>query len=643
MTDGEPEPFRMTTGPDAADTPADAADDVDDAPADDVDAPLPGGAESIADLIDEASRTAAEQAVQEATGTAPVDRSGDVWGSADIDDDDEDLDALWSAAADRHRGSRVFDAVLGPDDDWGSAPRMPPAAADPTIGVGGGSGAEPEPEVFKLSVDDSADEGPDPVAADVPPRVDGPDDEDDPEVFRFAAGPATTAPAAVPDHVPEAGRDEPDVFAFAFDDIPADAGEEPPDDEARTGPGDGDPQEPIMRNDDPADDDAAEPTTQEEPVSQESEAGDDERDPWAVPSGSQDDAGELWATSTERVEPVWDAAPDDDAPWSSTDDDDDDDAAFDDEAPWSSTDDGGGDDAAPDDEEEHDDSAWTFDVRDDVVAWDEDLADPTDDDQDTVGTDGEERTLAESARPRADTGWQDLSDAPSRWTLDPTPTGEDDGFTDAAVEASAPDPDTFSALLGEDATDAVDAEVAEGANEGFLPDDEPLAPTREPDPPFQTGNAGLGDVIDDLIGDLGPAPTTPGGAGDDRDDLTDALAGLDQFDDVGSAAADAADVAPTDEPAASAPAAPTPPDLAAMPPPSQPTPAADDLLAATPPPALPAEAPAAAAASQDAPDDTSDQPDAEADEPAPSEPEPTPAPQGMTFASKPKKRGLFGR
>lgn len=523
MTDGEPEPFQMSTDPGderdgaddaAADGPGDETPDGQPAGAAHDDAArattLPGGVESIDDLIDEASRTAADQAIQAATGTAPVDRSSDVWGAVE-EEDDEDLDALWSAAADRHRGSHVFDDVLGPDGDE-DVTRLPPPAADPTRSLAD-EPVDDEPEVFTLPVDDEqaapASSAGSTEDRDATARADAAEDDptaaDDPEPFRFAAGPASTAPAEVPDHVPTGGRAEPDVFAFAFSDDAADgngAEDEPDDTEDDT-------EIEVMSGVHAADDGAAAvPTAQEEPVSEEPEAPDD-------------------------------------------------------------------------------DAAWTFDIGEDQP-WEDEPAAGADDE--------EEATLAERAQPRSDAGWNDLSDEPATWSLDPIPTGDEDGFADAADLATSPDPGGFSALLDDLPDD--EARPVEDPDDGFLPDDQPLAPTREPDPPFQTDQAALGDVIDDLLGDL--------------------------------------DAAQRPDPAAAPPAT---PDLTAMPPPA-PTPS--DV--ATDPP----DGPVAGAMPPPDADDgaTPGPPPDAADELEPDEPEDQPEPEtsvGLTFASKPKKRGLFGR
>ncbi len=616
MTDGEPEPFVMSMGADdeddtTPDAPAEPDLPADEAPAtggeptpsaDEGDDPahvLPGGVESISDLIDEASRTATEQAVRAATGTAPEDRSSDVWGTPE---EDEDLDALWSAAADRHRGSHVFDDVLGPEDGWSSDTRLPPPAADPTFDhddPDDGAPEDDEPEVFTLSVDDEEASRPGREAEEppsAPPSAPADDhDVDDPEPFRFAAGPATTAPAAVPDHVPTAGDEEPDLFAFAFDETEDGSGRDGPDAGARSEDGD----DRSLAEAATADDAPDERPPLEDPVADEPD-GDrhDDGDLWGAASLSDDDASELWASDAKPdEEPVWAPAPED-GPW----------------APEAET-------AAPPPapaagdvgDDADDDGAWTFDVG----AADEQPADEQALDEERPAAerddDGDEPTLAESARPRVDTGWSDLSVEQATWTLDPVPTGETDPF--ATDDAATPDPDGFTASLDD-------------PDDGFLPDDEPLAPTREPDPPFTTEKAALGDVIEDLLGDMPASP--PGAAVEQPDDdpldaLDDALADLDQLDDVAASTPEAEAAAPTDAPASMAPP-PVPDDIRDEP---------SDDLSDLPPPPSPDE--------PTGPTDGADDTDADADEDdAPDDPTPTAAPTGLSFSSKPKKRGLFG-
>lgn len=659
MTD-EPEPFVMSMGPDPEDD--DAPERTGDATAnedDDAAAPLP---ESIADLIGEASRTATEQAVQAATGTAPEDRSSDVWGAPD---DDEDLDAVWSAAADRHRGSHVFDDVLGTEDSWQSTTRMPPPAADPTVGLDDDPVHDPrdEPEVFKLSIDDDAADAPaavdDLAAAMVTPREssgpdapdEGPDTDEagaggaDPEPFRFAAGPATTAPAALPDHVPAAGRDEPDLFAFAFDERDAEDGTpDEPDADVRSEDVDD-----RMLVEEPIHDDAAdEPAPLEDPVSEVPDDADDQ-DVWADAEPSDGDASDPWAAASEGAdEPVWEQATED-APWTAP-------SSPDTRPPAPLG------EAAQDDPDDPDDRAWTFDIGADREASFDDVDEVDDQHANPTADDDHEPTLAESARPRADTGWADLSEEQSTWTLDPVP----DGATFPVDDATAPDPDGFAAVLDDADQFAAALGEAEHAGEtapdddeddGFLPDDEPLPPTRAPDPPFETDSAALGDVIEDLLSDI-PA-TSPAADGPDEDPLDaldDALAGLDQFDDLQDSAPAATETAPTEQPAApEAPPVPEAPpapesspddewdDLAAMPPPASATTSMPPPTAAPPPVA--GDAPAAADAPDDAPAEARApaEPDPEDEEgPAADEPAPPAVPPGMSFSSKPKKRGLFG-
>ena len=494
MSDGEPEPFVMSTDPDDPDG---STDEAGPATPDDTDDPEPGAAlpvESIADLIDEASRTAAEQAVQAAIGEAPEDRSAEVWGPAD-----DDTEAVWDAAAEHHSGNRVFDDVLGTDDAWSSSgDRQVSPAADPTVDLADGAGDEDdEPEVYTFPVADepSVVAADDLAAAMVAPDSPGASDEVDgdqvsadagedaqesddlavldevieadedtwadqawsdrveqadaaadeptvetPEPFLFAAGPDTNAPADVPDHTATNDEREPDAFSFAFD--APDAPDE----------------EPAMEPTTPADPDP----THDAAVGD--GAGDATVDPWAaaaeVSSPDSDepaeDADTMWSRGTEEsADTVWiDPAIDDaGAVWE------DEGSAAADDVVWAAGDDDAGDEpmaSADQDDPGTDavsDDAWIFDVGDDEG---DDGAGPVDD------------SLAATATPRPDTGWNDLESEQASWSLPdlprraPSEGAEPDGFA-ASLD------DGFSA--GDDDDDDDDAPWSSPA----LDDPEPVA------------------------------------------------------------------------------------------------------------------------------------------------------------------------
>ncbi|MBW3603041.1 MAG: hypothetical protein KY434_10140 [Actinobacteria bacterium] len=193
MTDEEPEPFRMPADPDAEEP---ATPDDDQPEGDVADEGPRARAESIADLINEAARTAAEQDQAEERGNVPQDRSADVWGEPAEAAPAHGTDAVWQQAED-DAASNVWD--LDEDDDmWGSAgapiheqpptdePTAPPTARTP------GADAEGQPDEH-----DQHDEH-----------------DEEPETFTFPAGPDTTAPAALPDHTADEDE-EPEAFTFA--------------------------------------------------------------------------------------------------------------------------------------------------------------------------------------------------------------------------------------------------------------------------------------------------------------------------------------------------------------------------------------------------------------------------------------------
>ena len=693
MTDGEPEPFRMSTNADDGDPDDGEAADTDPADGDPAPEHAAPGVEGLGDLIDEAARAADEQARREQRAQPTADRSGDVWGRAD--DEDEDLDAVWAAASERHRGSHVFDDMLGTEDTWRSSTRIPPPAADPAFDVADlsdspASPGDDEPEVFKLQVDEDATgtapappdvvadaPAPPDVVADAPSHGDEPledpadgseprdeaaengethddplwgladpgdtedvwrpvddideldpwgspaeapadrSDEEDrtasgddrdatehgrgdgPEPFRFAAGPQTSAPAAVPDHVEDPDDDEPDLFAFAFAD---------PTDGARSDPDDRGP-------DDDSDDAAAVDTDAVDDVEDPGDL-DGVDDPFAV-----DDVGAVHEAEVPDAPDGVDDPDDlddlddldDDMVWSVAA------VSAEEEEPPMMT------ESAPDNEDGADEDTWS-DVEDEVDLWTAAGEAATDEDDQP-----DEPPLAETVRPRPDAGWDDQSRDGESWALD-------------AVTVQVGD-------------------VVELRDE----DDEDPSPisTREPDPPFETGSSALGDVLEDLLGDLDELPPTHAAAGPSAgdhappttDDLPrgepapahdDALP-ADAPDRRPEAAAGTALDAPVADAAHTAtPSAPTspPPPPVTPPPPASDAGATGEADASDEDPAAQkdvAEDPAAqndAATGEDAGEEPTAEEDAEEDE------EVTPeAPTGLSFSSSasPKKRGLFGR
>lgn len=203
MTDGEPEPFRMSTDPDAEpDAEPDAAPD---AGADAGAVPHGGiaGGESIADLINEAARTAEAQAAAEADidpAAQAEELSASIWGDAGGGGRSgaADTSALW----DTDRATESARVWADDDEVWTEA-AVPPE--DLTTG--------PDPVVEEPAVEE-------PVI-----HVTDDEEEEEPEPFSFAAGPATTAPAPQPEH--EVAADEPETFTFALDGTVGHGGDAP--------------------------------------------------------------------------------------------------------------------------------------------------------------------------------------------------------------------------------------------------------------------------------------------------------------------------------------------------------------------------------------------------------------------------------
>lgn len=242
MTDDEPEPFTMPADPGAAaDAPDDDAAEAEEeaATTDAADEPggLPGGLESIADLIDEAARTAAAQAESE-QATDAHDDGADLWGDGPAGS--SDASSVWDAAEAASSGRGVWQATDAQGDVWADhAPRRPSASADPTrssqdptVPTGTPAAAEDmvnapsaddEPDTFIFSVGDDRSDDPLPEEPTRPPAV---ADEEEPEPFSFASGPATSAPMPLPSRV-EDDEEEPETFTFAVaDDAPADDADE---------------------------------------------------------------------------------------------------------------------------------------------------------------------------------------------------------------------------------------------------------------------------------------------------------------------------------------------------------------------------------------------------------------------------------
>ena len=349
MTDGEPEPFRMSTGPtEPTDADGDRAEPeaTDDTAAQDAGSDpdvVVGGVESIDDLIDEATRTAADQAERQASGEAAEDRSADVWGDGGTDGD---VDAVWAAAQDSSSGQEVWGAPDADGDVWSDdglqwspasdaastgrpedpaqRPTGRPAAAE---GMDDGETADDEPGTFTFAVDDDDEVDTDSShgggTGDARPP-------EEPEPFRFEAGPATNAPAQVPDHVADADAEEPEAFTFGVDEDTAqdDDRTDRRDVEEWTVPsadaadGDEEPADDVWTSDvttETRQDDGTEAPLAESATPRD-EAGwrdlDAEQEPdWSVPDlplRRRDDAEEEPGAFTAHVEDT-----DDDAPWSS--------------------------------------------------------------------------------------------------------------------------------------------------------------------------------------------------------------------------------------------------------------------------------------------------------------------------------------
>lgn len=238
MTDGEPEPFRMPTEPDANEpegTEPDATELGEEPAATPEEGSPTERAENIADLIDEASRTAAEQTARKEAGEVPEDRSADVWGDdgvtaeGDADTDtDADADAVWAAAEGASSGHVVWSEADAEGDVWADTTdtRTPPLSADPAREAAAARPAaaddedsapgEDEPDTFSFAIgDDRDDDGggaDDRGAAPVVP----PAEAEEPDPFHFDAGPDTSAPMPVDDQ-PDDDVDEPEAFSFAVD------------------------------------------------------------------------------------------------------------------------------------------------------------------------------------------------------------------------------------------------------------------------------------------------------------------------------------------------------------------------------------------------------------------------------------------